>query len=334
MRIHPALAERAIQTHIATPLGMPVTQAAAGMARIVNANMAGATRLVSVEKGYDPRDFALLAFGGAGPLHAVAIAEELDIPWVVIPRHPGMTSAAGLVLADIVHNFVQTAVTELSQMTPQFLAHSFEALLQRATRTLAADSVPPAQRRYDRSLDLKYVGQGYTLNIAVLETQYTEATLQSIAEQFHARHEALYGFRADTEPVEMINLRLQATGVLDKPEVPTQPRGPRRPEAARAGERPAWVAAHQCLMTHHVFARAHLTAGQLLTGPAIVEQVDATTVIPPGWLGTVDGYGNLILGIQEGPQKALRPRSGAQEGPQKALRPRSGAQKGPEYGRH
>jgi N-methylhydantoinase A len=305
MRIYPALAEQAVQTQIATPLGLTALQAAAGIARIVNANMAGATRLVSVEKGYDPRDFALLAFGGAGPLHAVAIAEELELPWVVVPRHPGMTSAAGLVVADIVHNFVQTAVTEFSRLTPQRLTQGFSALLQRAASTLAADGVAPAQQRYDRSLDMKYVGQGYTLNIPVPETHFSAATLATIAERFHARHEALYGFRAEGEAVEIINLRLRATGVLDKPSPPPQPRGPQDPTVARSGARQAWVEAQQRLVLHQLYDRGRLAAGHLLIGPAIVEQADSTTVIPPGWLGTVDGYGNLILGTEEWPGHGL-----------------------------
>lgn len=301
MRIQPALAERAIQQHIATPLGMSARQAAAGMYRIVNANMAGATRLVSVEKGYDPRDFALLAFGGAGPLHAVAIAEELEIPWVVVPRYPGITSAAGLVVADIVHNFVQTVVLEFSQATPDVLAGGFNALRQRAAETLELDGVPPAQRRYDCSLDMKYVGQGYTLNITVAEEHFSAETLHAIAERFHARHDTLYGFRADEEPAEIINLRLQATGILPKSQSPRQSRGPRSPEAARGGTRLAWGDAQQAMQPYHVYDRDRLVAGHVVPGPAIVEQVDSTTCIPPGWLGTVDGYGNLILGRKEWP---------------------------------
>ena len=304
MRLQPALAERAIQDHLAMPLGMSVLQAAAGVYRIVNANMAEATRLVSVAKGYDPRDFALLAFGGAGPLHAVAIAEELEIPWVVVPRYPGMTSAAGLVVADIVHNFVQTAVSEFSQVTPEFLAGGFNALRQRAAETLDLDGVPAMQRRYDRSLDMKYVGQGYTLNIAVAEAHFTAETLSAIVERFHTQHEALYGFRAAEESVEIINLRLQATGVLPKPQPRPQPRGLRIPEAARGGTRLAWVEAQQERQAYHVYDRDCLRTGQVLPGPAIVEQVDSTTVIPPRWRATVDGYGNLILGTEEWPGHA------------------------------
>jgi N-methylhydantoinase A len=291
MAIQPALAERAIQAQIADPLDMSVQQAAAGVYRIVNANMAGATRLVSVEKGYDPRDFAVLAFGGAGPLHAVAIAEELEIPWVVVPRHPGNTSAAGLVVADIVHNFVQTAVTELSHLTPQRLMQEFDALLQRAVHTLEADGVPPAQRHYGRSLDLKYVGQGYTLGIPLPEGRISSQTLHIIAERFHA----------DSEAVEVINLRLQGTGVLEKSSLSPQARGTRDPQAARCGERQVWVEARQGTRSYQLYDRTRLAAGHVLRGPAIVEQADSTTLIPPNWLGTVDGYGNLILGTEEWP---------------------------------
>ena len=299
MRIQPALARAAIEAQIASLLGMSVRQAAAGIHRIVNANMAGATRLVSVEKGHDPRDFALFAFGGAGPVHAVGIAQELDIPWVVVPRHPGNTSAAGLVVADIVHNFVQSAVTEMSRMTPQRLAEGFDALLRRADRALGANGVAPEQRRYERALDIKYVGQGYTLELALDESPITDATLPAISEQFHARHVAFYGFRADGEPVEIINLRLQATGILEQATVQPRAPGPREPDAARCGTREAWVEAEQAMQPYQLFDRARLRAGHVLSGPAIIEQTDSTTVIAPGWVGTVDGYENLIIGTNE-----------------------------------
>ncbi|MDH3600892.1 MAG: hydantoinase/oxoprolinase family protein [Candidatus Tectomicrobia bacterium] len=299
MTIQPALAETAVQRQVAEPLGLPVLQAAAGIARIVSANMAGATRLVSVEKGHDPRDFALLAFGGAGPLHAVAIAEELDIPWVVVPRYPGMTSAAGLVLADIVHNFVQTAVTDLSHVTAHRLTQGFDTLQQRADRALETDGVPPTSRRYDRSLDVKYVGQGYTLNIPLPEGTIGPQTVEVLTERFHVQHDAAYGFRADEEPVEMINLRLRATGFLDKATPMPQPIGPRDPAPAYCGERSAWVEDRQSLHPYQLYDRTRLATGHVLMGPAIVEQVDSTTVIPPGWLGTVDGYSNIIIGTEE-----------------------------------
>ncbi len=299
MTIQPGLAERAVQDHIAGPLGMHVQDAAAGILRIVNANMAGATRLVSVEKGHDPRDVALLAFGGAGPLHAVAIAEELEIPWVVVPRYPGITSAAGLVVADIVHNFVQTSVAELSQVPHDQLAQAFDALQQRADARLDADGVAPPQRRYERSLDIKYVGQGYTLNIPLADLPIDPVAIKTLTEHFHDRHEGFYGFRADEEPVEMINLRLRATGMLDKPTSVPDPLGTRQADGARSGEREAWVEARQARQRHDIYDRSRLASGHVFAGPAIVEQVDSTTVIPPDWVCTVDGDDNLILGKEE-----------------------------------
>ncbi len=301
MGIDPALAEAAVWARIAEPLGMTAVEAAAGIHRIVNANMAGATRLVSVAKGHDPRDFALLAFGGAGPVHAVSIAAELEVPWVVVPRHPGATSAAGLVVADIVHDLVQSTVTEMSRMTPARLAEGLDALIARAEERLEANAVPPPRRRYDRALDIKYVGQGYTLEIAVPEGAITNRTLTDIARRFHDRHEALYGFRAEGEPVEIINFRLRATGALERADPEPRPRGPRDARAARTGTRAAWVEAERAMRPHEIYDRALLAAGHVLAGPAIVEQDDSTTVIPPGWLGTVDGHTNLVIGTEAWP---------------------------------
>ncbi len=224
---------------------------------------------------------------------------ELDIPWVVVPRYPGMTSAAGLVVADIVHHIVQTSVSDLSQVTPQVLTQGFDALQQRADRALETDGVPAAQRRYERSLDIKYVGQGYTLNIPLPEEPIGPQTVPVLAERFHTRHEMSCGFRADEEPAEMINLRLRATGLLDKTSPQPRPRGARSPAAAHLGERQAWVDGQQAAQRYQIYARERLAPGNVIDGPAIVEQVDSTTVIPPGWLGRVDGYDNLILGTEE-----------------------------------
>ena len=296
MSIRTELAESAINTDVAAPLGLSPAQAAAGMQRIVNANMAAATRLVSVAKGHDPRDFALLAFGGAGPLHAVAIAEELEIPWVLVPPYPGNTSAAGLVVADIVHNFVQSVVTERARITPEDLSAGFDTLRRRATETLEANAVSAPNRRFDLSLDIKYVGQGYTLEITLEDAPFDANTLSEIDEQFHTRHEAFYGFRADGEPIEIINLRLQATGLLEQTEVPPNPPGTPDPTPALTESRNAWAEDEQAMLPHQVFDRARLATGNVIPGPAIVEQTDSTTLVPAGWIAVVDPYDNLVIG--------------------------------------
>ena len=301
MAIRTDLAERAIRSTIASPLEMSPAEAAAGIRRIVNANMAAATRLVSVGKGHDPRDFALLAFGGAGPLHAAAIADELDIPWVLVPRYPGNTSAAGLVVADIVHNFVQSVVTERSRLTAGDLLRGFDALRQRAAETLEANAVPPAQRRFDQSLDIKYVGQGYTLEIALSDRELDEDALAQIDEQFHARHEAFYGFRADGEPIEIINLRLQATGLLEQAQVPPNQPGAMDPAPALTGSRDAWSETDRAMVPHRIYDRSRLATGHVITGPAIVAQTDSTTLVPGDWIAVVDAYENLVIGKSQWP---------------------------------
>jgi len=187
----------------------------------------------------------------------------------------------------------------MSRLTPAALTQGFSELGACAARTLAADGVPEAQRRFDRSLDMKYVGQGYTLNIAVPAGDINATTLTLMCERFHVRHEDLYGFRADSEAVEMINMRLQATGVLAKSTPPRQPCGPRQADTAQCGERPACLDARQGMVRYQIYDRARLLAGHVLPGPAIVEQVDSTTLIPPAWIGMVDGYGNLIVGREE-----------------------------------
>ena len=299
MRIETALAENVIRDRVAEPLGMSVLEAAAGIRQIVNANMAGATRLVSVEKGHDPRDFALLAFGGAGPVHAVAIAEDLEVPWVVVPRYPGATSAAGLVVADIVHDFVQSTVTELSRMTPERLNQGFDGLIERARQRLQANEVPDEKQHFERSLDIKYVGQGYTLEVTVAESPITDDSLADIARRFHDRHEAFYGFRAEGEPVEIINFRLQATGELERISPAPAACASRDPAAAHTGERMAWDESEDKLILYQLYARDRLETGAVLAGPAIVEQTDSTTIVPPGWVTVVDGLENLIIGRWE-----------------------------------
>ena len=299
MRLKLPLAERAIREQVAVPLGLSLHEAAAGMYRIVNTNMASATSLVSVEMGYDPRDFVLLAFGGAGPLHAVAIAQELDIPCVVVPRYPGITSAAGLVVANIEHNFVQTSAMEFDAGSEQILIDGLEALRQRADRTLEADDVPLSQRRYEYSVDVKYVGQGYALNIPLSNVETDGEALSKIAEHFHSRHQAVYGFWAGEDPIELINLRLRAIGVLEEPSRQPQSASPGDPRDAYRGEREAWAEATGDMVQHKIYDRDSLAAGHVLGGPAIIEQSDSTTVIPPGWQGIVDHYGNLVLRAKE-----------------------------------
>ena len=210
--LHVDLAHRAIADRIATPLGMDVYEAAAGIIQIVNNNMVGALRVVSVEKGYDPRNFALVAFGGAGPLHGGQLAELLGTPWVLIPPYPGILSALGLLSTDLHHDAVRTFV----QRGPDYDVAGMEALYQamqsEAIAHLTRDGIHAAQQTFTRLADLRYAKQGFEITVAFPAPTVTEAAVHQLVDAFHQRHEQLYTYAAPDTPVEIINLRLRALG--------------------------------------------------------------------------------------------------------------------------
>ncbi len=296
IRLDRARAEQAIRMRVAGPLGMSVSDAAAGIRRIVNAGMAGAIRVVTVEKGYDPRDCVLMAFGGAGPVHAVDLAEELEIPRVIVPRYPGITCALGLTLADVSHDYVQTLLADVDRLEPESLSRRFRELEELGHRDLAADGVPGDRQAMTRSADLRYVGQGYHLNVPVAAGALGRSAVEAMREAFHAAHEATYGFRNPGEPVEIVNIRVTATGRLDKPAFTAHPNARPDPAAARTGTRDVHSRDGGGTAPFAVYDRAGLRSGNIVEGPAIVEQPDSTTVIPPAYRGRVDAHLNLIVG--------------------------------------
>ena len=283
-------AETAIGQRIAEPLGQTVEQAAAGIRAIVNNAMAEALRMVSVERGHDPRDFALVAFGGAGPLHACALAEELDVPEVIVPPIPGAFSALGLVGADIRRDYARTIYAPLDSLTPETLAGIWEDMAAEGRAMLDAARVPAERQQLLRQADLRYGRQAYELTVDAPTGAVTAATLASLADGFHAAHERTYGHKNEAEAVHVVTLRLSAVGLLGDPQFA---------EATGDGnslkaERPAWFAATGRVATP-VHDRARLAVGQTLQGPAIVESLDSTLVLPPGWQCRVDDAGFLRL---------------------------------------
>jgi len=306
MSIEPSLAAAAIRRAIGQPLGLLLPEAAEGIYRIINATMAGAIRVISVEKGYDPREFALIAFGGAGPVHAAELAEEMAIPWVLVPRHPGITSAAGLVLAELLHDYVQTLVAELSGLDLRRWNKLYGALEARGNLNLGRDRVPASDRLFQRLADLKYVGQGYHLTVPVPGGLLGEPERRMVLERFHARHEQLYGFAAPEEPVELVNVRVRAVGRLPRLQPAAMTAGPQDPRAAQVGERTAFFRRAGGMIRARVHDRTWLRPGHVIEGPAIVEQLDSTTVIPPEMSATVDGYENLVVGRAVWRQHGLR----------------------------
>jgi N-methylhydantoinase A len=288
------LARRAIHDHIAAPLGLDLYAAAAGMLQIVNNNMMGALRVVSVEKGYDPRDFALIAFGGAGPLHAGQLAELLGTPTVIVPPHPGILSALGLLSTDLQHDAVRTFV----QRGPEYDVTGMEAVYRTlqadAAAYLTAEGVPAARQTFQRQADLRYAKQGFEVTVDFPAATVSTASVQQLITLFHQRHEQLYTYAAADTSVEIVNLRLRAVGPMDKlalPRVATVAEGT-VPEPNQS--RTVYFASTGAIDTP-VFARHTLCAGHVVAGPAIIEQLDTTTVLYPGQQATVDAYGNLHL---------------------------------------
>ncbi len=276
-------ASRAMDS-VARPLGLDRTATADGIVRVVNAQMVRALRIVSLERGYDPREMAMIAFGGAGPMHAAALADELGIREVVIPPNPGVFSAVGLLAADLRCDRVESVMRPVERVDAQWLETRFRRLEAEAQKDVReGDGRRTVVVR--RALDLRYVGQSYELTVP------GEVPLANAAEAFRARHAEIYGYSPPREPVEVVNTRVTALGIMPPLAMWEAPAGP--PPAGRPGTRRAhfegqWVEAP-------VLARRALETGRVVAGPAIVEEDEATTVVPSGWSVRRGDAGTLLL---------------------------------------
>jgi N-methylhydantoinase A len=293
MTLDRSAAESAIQEHVAAPLGLGLVEAADAVIKVANANMADAVRLISIRRGYDPRDFCLVAFGGAGPLHGAALAEELSIPTVLVPPSPGITSALGCLLVDVRHDLASMFLAHLESVDTDELEAEFGKLEAEARERLAAEDVPEEQMSIQRLVDMRYLGQWRSLTVTVS----APADLADAAERFHAEHERAYNYRRDGSPVEIYRLSVRAIGVTPKPQL-------RRHELDGAGVQPAgsrsvhFGAAGAAVETP-LYVRSGLPAGSRLSGPAVIDQLDSTTLVPPGWRAEVDEWLNIRMHREE-----------------------------------
>ena len=295
MALDAGAARKAIADRVAAPLALDPIAAAAGIVEIANAHMIGAMRLVSVQRGYDPRQFVLVAFGGAGPLHANALARELGIPAVLVPPNPGIASAVGMLMTDLRHEFVTTRRVRLDALTPEALESLFEDFLVEGSARLDRDGVPASNRQMLRSVDLRYHGQSFELSIAVPAGALTVADVGRLRAEFDAAHERAYGYAASEDAVELVNVRLAAIGVTPRPRRAPLPPGGRDAAKALKGTREVWFAEIGGWRNTNVLDRAKLLSGNVIGGPAIVEEHDASTLVHPGWEATVDQHGNLVV---------------------------------------
>jgi N-methylhydantoinase A len=288
-------ANRAITEKIAIPLGMKMLEAAAGITEVANATMVRAIKLISVERGYDPHDFTLIAFGGAGPLHAIRLAEELEFPTVIIPRYPGNTSALGLVLADIRHDYVITNIQLLEKATPDKVENAFQELEYQAIRKLDAEGIPPQARQLTRLYDLRYFGQGYEVTVSIPGAIHSREDLDNVAREFHTSHRRAFGHAMEGDPVEMVNFRVRAIGYSSNQGM--YKRLVFSPSASNdgglKGEREVYM--RDKYIRCKVYERKYIPTGRQIEGPAVIEQAGSTTLIFPEYIAQVDSTGNLTI---------------------------------------
>lgn len=291
-----AAAEAAVRTHTAEPLGMPVADAAKAILSVANANMADAVRVISIRRGYDPRDFALVAFGGAGALHGAALAKELSIPVVIVPPNPGITSALGCLLVDIRHDLATTYLTLVDDADAGAIEQEFAALEKEAVERLNAESVAPDQMMLQRSIDMRYQGQWRSLGIPITGTV---TSIGDTVAAFHDAHEREYNYRREEAPVEIYRLNLTAVGITPKAELAKHKiNGSAVPEPKTI--RPVWFDENSEAVDTPIYERETLPAGATIDGPAIIEQVDSTTIVPPGVVAEIDPWLNIRMQISGG----------------------------------
>ena len=298
LKIDPALARKAIETQICPKLGVTVIEAALGIIRVVNSNMALSIRANSVAKGVDPRRFSLMVFGGAGPLHGAALAKTVSAKEVIVPPAPGIQAAIGLLATDMQYEFAGASLcvlTKADQAALDRVNGRLDELTNQASAALAADGVPKAQQRFVRIAECRYVGQGFELRAELPEGKLTLDSRKVTLDNFHKEHRQSYGHAFEDQDVELITLRVVAR-------VPEEPVAwPPLAEASGPDPKEAWLYARRTVFddgtTHETprFARDKLKAGHVIDGPAIVVQTDSTTLIPPGWVANIHRSGNLHI---------------------------------------
>ena len=295
MKLDIGLARDAVRDRIAEPLGLGLEEAAEGIVRVVNAGMIKGIRVVSVAKGYDPREFTLVTFGGAGPLHAAELASELNIPKVLVPIAPGVTSALGLLMADLRHDLVRTVLLPSAEAKPSDLGEMYSGLEAEALAQMGREGVSLAEVSLVRTADVRYLGQGHELEVPVSGGKVTESELAALYGRFHDAHTRAYGFALHDSPLEIVNLRTTAIVTLPQPTLErVDLAGETNP--ARALRESRDVVFQNIHHSTSVYDRALLLAGDSIEGPAIIEQFDSTTAVWPRQSANVDQYGNLFLG--------------------------------------
>jgi len=302
-------AEKAVKEKIAGPLGLSIDEAAAGMYRMINVNMASGVREVSVKRGHDPREFPLVVAGGAGPVHACMIAHELEIPYMIIPKESSIFCAAGMLMSDLKHNFVRTYSTLLQRIDKEKFLSYVEDMEREAAKLLRSEHIPEDSVEHIFSLDLRYVKQYHEVNVKVPREVITMADTGAIAERFHPEHNRLFGYSLEEEgtPIELINLRLLSIGRVLKPRFKKEEHDGEDPSSALKRKRKAFLPLEGRFAMIPVYDGHKLKYGNRVTGPALIEQVNTTTFITPEYSVICDPFGSYTMYLKE-KEKEVRDR--------------------------
>lgn len=296
MKLNKRLANKAM-LELGNHFGKKPIEMANDIIEIANSHMMGGIRLVSVQKGYDPREFSLVAYGGAGPMHACALAEELGIPNVIIPNNPAHFSAWGMLLADFRHDYVQVYVEETGTADVGEINEIFDSLEDKGRETLSKEALETSPIVMLRSVDMRYVGQEHTVNVTAPNGVWVEHQKKLVENNFHSAHKKLFTFNLPNSPTEMVALRVTAIGKTKKPTLEKLERTRRTIESAMKGKRDVYFGQKNEVVKCRIYERRLLSPGHELHGPCIVEEQASTTVLNADQKLTVDDYGHLVIQI-------------------------------------
>ncbi len=297
MQLDLAAARRAIEQHIARPMGLTVEQAAAGMYRVACNNMAQGVREVTIKRGFDPREFPLIPGGGAGPIHGCLICSELGIPLQIVPREASVLCALGMLMCELRHDFVRTFVARLESLDWVRLAALVDAMAAEGTRLLTDERIAPARRRVELRLDCRYIKQYHEVSVSVPLQTVDQRDAAAIARAFHAEHLRLYGYslQAEGSAVEIINVRLQAIGATERPAYRSEAAGQSDARAALKGRRSVYIPERDAYASLPVYDGHAMHCGHRVSGPALIEQQTTAIFVSDSFDCTVDTLGSFVL---------------------------------------
>ena len=296
MRVDAALAEQAVREHVADPLGVDLLRAADGIVKVVNVKMGEAIKAISTERGFDLREFTLVPFGGAGPVHAGQIALDMGLPRLLIPPAPGATSAIGLLMSDVKHDYLRSRLDDIAEVPAEEVTALLLELRRDAARQLKGEGFAAQDMRFRYFLDMRYENQGYENPVPIDEVPVRPADLPRYRARFDEIHRDCHGHNAPGQSVEIVNYRVEAVGTVPSVRFARLDEADGPADVAQVGTRAAYFSAMGTgRIPAPVYRRDRLRFGHRFTGPALVDQYDATTVICPGQVATVDPFGNLIV---------------------------------------